>query len=91
LAQNLEETETMSTKLVAFTVRHNACRKILGTFFSVDDNGYVGVVCTKCKTTVDVSNGAMAEFEDPESYDRIISDGPITYERINLTVQLKDE
>ena len=33
----------------------------------------------------------MAEFEDPESYDRIISDGPITYERINLTVQLKDE
>jgi len=79
----------MTDKIVAFRVRHNVCRKILGTFFSVDDNGSVGLVCTKCKTTVEVSNGAMAEFEDPESYDRIISDGPITYERINM--QLKDE
>lgn len=76
----------MSEKIVAFRVRHNACGKILGTFFSVDDNGSVGVVCTKCKTTVDVSNGAMAEFEDTESYDRVTPDGPISYERVNLAV-----
>lgn len=76
----------MPAKVVAFRVRHNACSKILGTFFSVDDNGSVGLLCTKCKTTVEVSNGAMAEFEDEESYDRIITDGPISYERINLNL-----
>lgn len=78
----------MTNKIVAFRVRHNACGKILGTFFPTDDHGSVGVVCTKCKTTVDVSNGAMTEFEDVESYDRVVPDGPISYERVNLTINL---
>ncbi len=73
--------------MIAFRVRHTACGKILGTFCSKDDHDSpIGVVCTKCRVVVEINSGTMAELEDDTCYDRVTPDGPITYERVNLTI-----